>query len=74
MLKSPKIAGHVFNGVKFSAKALGKNSVKVIMENNDYPIEHFQGFFQAWMEFSGHKGKVDGLKISDTEFEYKMNW
>ena len=74
MINSPSIAGHVFKGVKFYADDLGNNSVKVTMENNDYPISHFQGLFQEWMEFSGLTGKVDAKESAPNRYEYIINW
>jgi uncharacterized protein (TIGR02265 family) len=73
MLQSKNIAGHVFKGVHFDSKDLGGNGVEVIMKNNDYPLEHFIGLFQAWMDFSGLHGKVTGEKVEDT-YVYTMHW
>ena len=76
MLQTHNIAGHVFRGVKFTSYDLGGNSVKVIMENNDYPLDHFRGLFQAWMEFAGYKGIVTGTvnKSNPNTYEYVMTW
>jgi|SRR3989338_7605559 len=76
MLQTKNIAGHVFQGIKFSSYDLGGNNVKVMMENNDYPLDHFRGLFQAWMEYAGLKGKVVGKinKSKSSTYEYIMTW
>jgi uncharacterized protein (TIGR02265 family) len=74
MLNTNNIAGHVFNGVKFSAEDLGKNSIKVIMNNNDYPINHFKGLFEEWMKYSGLTGTVDTKETAPDQYEYSMQW
>lgn len=73
MLESTNIAGHVFKGVRFHSKDLGGNAVEVIMENNDYPLEHFGGLFQAWMNYSGLQGKIDKKQEGNT-YIYTMRW
>lgn len=74
MLQSKNIAGHVFNGVRFSSEELGPKIAKVTMENNDYPIDHFRGLFQEWMNFSGLRGKVESKAMPDGSYEYLMSW
>ncbi len=74
MLQAKNIAGHVFQGVEFSAEDSGPKKVKVIMKNNDYPLEHFQGLFAEWMAFSGLKGSVEAQAITPTHYEYPMQW
>lgn len=73
MLQSHNIAGHIFQGVSFTAEDLGEKSVKMIMKNNDYPIEHFQGFLQEWMHYSGLEGTIEAVKKEDS-YEYLMKW
>ena len=74
MLNSDKIAGHVFQGVKFSTEELSENAVKVTMKNNDYPLDHFKGLFSEWMEFAGLAGKVDAAEAENGVYEYEMSW
>lgn len=73
MLQSHNIAGHIFEGVTFTAVDLGENSVKVIMKNNDYPLAHFQGLLQEWMNYSELHGNVEAVKRDDA-YEYTMKW
>lgn len=74
MINAPSIAGHVFKGVKFYSQEVGPNSVKVTMENNDYPIDHFRGLFQEWMDFSGFKGVVEAKETAPNRYEYLATW
>jgi len=74
MLQSYHVAGHVFQGVKFSSEELGPNSVRIVMENNDYPLDHFRGLFYEWLLFSGASGKVDAQIIPDHRYEYTISW
>lgn len=73
MMQARSIAGHVFQGVDFSSVDLGEKAVKVVTKNNDYPVEHFQGLFQEWMEYSGLKGTVEQAIVEDS-YEYTMKW
>ena len=74
MMNAPSIAGHVFKGVRFYSEEVGANSVKVTMENNDYPIDHFRGLFQEWMNFSGLDGTVEANETAPNRYEYLMSW
>ena len=74
MLNTKNIAGHVFEGVKFESHDLGEKSVKVRMENNDYPIEHFSGLFSEWMKFAGLEGTVEAKEPEPNAYEYTMTW
>lgn len=74
MMNSSKIAGHVFQGVKFSSKEISEKEVVVTMENNDYSIDHFKGLFQEWMKFSGLEGTVESRETGNHAYEYSMKW
>lgn len=74
MKNAPSIAGHVFKGVKFYSEEVGPNSVIITMENNDYPIDHFRGLFQEWMDFSGLKGVVEAKEIAPNRYQYSLTW
>ncbi len=74
LMNAPSIAGHVFKGVKFSSMEIGPKSVKVTMENNDYPIDHFRGLFQEWMNYSGEKGIVEAKETAPMRYEYTSTW
>ena len=73
MMQIHNIASHIFQGVDFTSIALGDTAVKVIMKNNEYPIEHFRGLFQSWMEYSGLHGTVEQAQVGQI-YEYTMRW
>lgn len=74
LMQSPVIGGRVFNGVRFSSEDIGNRSVKIVMENNDYPLEHFLGFFEAWLAAAGLNGYVEGYARSEHIYEYVISW
>ena len=74
MLHAGSIAGYVFSGVTFTSEEAGERSVRLTMKNNDYPIDHFRGLFQAWMDFSGLTGVVQGTEIDPNTYVYTMTW
>jgi uncharacterized protein (TIGR02265 family) len=71
---SPVIAERVFKGVRFEAVELGPKTLKLAMDNADYPIDHFKGFFQEWMRDYGLHGSVVGQAITPRHFDYVMAW
>jgi uncharacterized protein (TIGR02265 family) len=71
---SPTIAERVFNGVRFQSEDLGPTAHRVIMENNDYPIDHFRGLFYEWMHYFGLKGDVQANESHPGRYEYTMYW
>lgn len=74
MTKSQYIAEHVFRGLRFEPIDSGPKEAKIIMKNVNYPIEHFQGLFQEWMNFSGEKGTVEARETGPRKFEYHLIW
>ncbi len=74
MLIVGKIAGRVFRGVKVGSEILGENKVKIFMENWPYPLEHFEGFFEAWLSHLGLMGIARGAVLDDGNIEYVITW
>lgn len=74
MLRAGNVAGHVFSGVSFFSEDLGDRAIRVIMENSDYPKEHFRGLFYEWMVFSGLTGTVEVEETGPNRYEYLMQW
>lgn len=74
VLHSPAIAERVFKGVGFEAEELGPSTLKLVMDNADYPMEHFKGFFAQWMADFGLKGTVVGQAVAPRRYEYLMQW
>ena len=71
---SPIIAERVFKGVTFEAMELGPKTLKLVMGNADYPLDHFKGFFQEWMRDYGLLGSVVGQAVTARRFDYIMTW
>ncbi len=74
LMQSPNIAGRVFSGVMFSSRDLGERTVRITLENNDYPLEHFQGFFEEWLSSAKLSGYVEAYARSDNVYEYLITW
>jgi uncharacterized protein (TIGR02265 family) len=74
MMNSKHIAEHVFRGVRFTPTELGPQELRIIMDNSDYPIDHFRGLFQEWMNYSGLKGTITGTITGPRQYEYHMEW
>ena len=74
MLRATQIASYVFKGVKFTSFDFGPKVIKIAMENADYPIDHFKGFFQEWMEYAGLKGEIRAKKTDPKKYEYLAMW
>jgi hypothetical protein len=72
-MHAQNIAGHIFERVEFSSNELSEKSIQLIMKNNDYPIEHFQGFLQEWQNYSGLHGNVRAEKKEDA-YVYTIQW
>lgn len=74
VLHSPAIAERVFKGVSFAASELGPATIKLVMDNADYPLAHFKGFFAQWMADFGLKGTVVAQALGPRKYEYLMQW
>lgn len=74
LMQSKHVAGHVFQGVQFTAEDMGQRSVKITMTNNDYPVEHFKGFFEEWIGSSDYKGIVLAKALGRGVYEYLISW
>ncbi len=74
MLRAQHIAGHVFRGVNFATEDLGTNAIRIVMDNNNYPLDHFRGLFYEWVHFAGLKGTVEATEVKPGRFEYTIRW
>lgn len=74
VLHSPVIAEKVFKGVGFQATQLAPKTLKLVMDNADYPLDHFKGFFQEWMRDYGLVGTCIGQATAERRYEYVMTW
>jgi uncharacterized protein (TIGR02265 family) len=74
MMNTHNIAGHIFNGMEFYSKEIGPKSVHIVIRNNKYPLDHFRGLFQAWMEYAGLTGEVRARAEASDVHEYYLEW
>jgi len=73
-MQSSKIAGYVFQDVEFTSEDLGPQTVRITMFNNDYPLEHFQGFFEEWLTQAGCVPHVEAAAHGRGRYEYTVSW
>ena len=74
ILHAGTIAERVFKGVRFQTREIAPREIEVVMRNNDYPLEHFQGLFQAWMDDFGYRGMVRARVDVSGDHVYGMTW
>jgi len=74
VLHAGSIAERVFEGVRFEAEELGPDTMRVVMENGDYPMEHFRGLFHQWMESFGLTGTIVAQQTAPRRHEYVLQW
>lgn len=74
LMQSSKIAGYVFQDVEFVSEDMGEREVKITMFNNEYPIEHFQGFFEEFLIAFGLSPQVKAAALSRDRYEYTLSW
>lgn len=74
VLHARTIAERVFKGVEFESRDLGPRCIEVVLRNNDYPLDHFRGLFQAWMDDFDHHGRVEAFLEADGAYRYRMSW
>jgi uncharacterized protein (TIGR02265 family) len=69
------IGRYVFKNTNFTSQILSPTAVKIVMENNDYHIDHFRGLFYEWMVFWGLiNPKVTAEETAPKRFEYTITW
>jgi uncharacterized protein (TIGR02265 family) len=74
LMQTGSIAARVFKGIIFMPEDLGSCTVKITLKNNDYPLEHFQGFFEAWIAAAGLRGSVEAVDMHNNAYEYIVTW
>lgn len=74
LMQSSKIAGYVFQDVEFTSEDLGPTHVKITMFNNDYPLEHFEGFFEEWLRQANCVPHVKAAAHTRGRYEYDISW
>jgi hypothetical protein len=73
LLNTKHFANFVFRNVTFNSEALNARAVKVRMTAIDYPIEHFEGFFDALLARAKLSGHVESIELP-TGYEYVIRW
>lgn len=68
------IAERVFRGLRVQLAELAPKTFKITMENADYPLDHFKGFFQEWMHAYGAEGSVVAQKGGPRTHQYLLQW
>ncbi len=68
------IAESVFEGISFQGSDAGPQAVKIVMDNTDYPLQHFRGFFAAWIEHGNLRGDVAARQEGDRMHVYDISW
>lgn len=75
LLRAPAIARFVLRNTNFTSEDLGENAVRIVMENNDYPIEHFRGLFYEWAIYWGvREPTVHMRETAPKTYEYTVQW
>jgi uncharacterized protein (TIGR02265 family) len=74
LLNIPRFAGHVFKNIRFTAERISNSAVKITMDNNDYPLDHFRGLFFEVVLYYKHVGEVKGRETATNIYEYIVEW
>jgi uncharacterized protein (TIGR02265 family) len=74
IMHASTVAQRVFKGVRFESTELSDRAVRVVMSNNDYPLDHFRGLFQEWMEYFGLTGTTVAEALEDGQYAYTASW
>lgn len=74
LMNANHIAGYVFSGVRFISEERGPGDLRIVMENNDYPLEHFAGFFQGVLEYGKLEGDVTAEDLGGRRYAYYARW
>lgn len=68
------IAESIFEGISFHGSDTGAQSVRIVMDDTDYPLQHFRGFFAAWIERGNLHGVVEARQEGDRMHVYDISW
>jgi len=74
LLQGGAIAKRVFRGIEVRSENLGERVVRITFFGLDIPLEHFEGFFEAWMKHSGFAGTVSASAPGTGIYEYTLAW
>jgi hypothetical protein len=74
LMNANHIAGYVFSGVRFISEERRKGDICIVMENNDYPLDHFAGFFEAVLAYGHLEGEVTAEDLGHHRYSYCIRW
>lgn len=72
MRHAHSIAERVFKGIRFQVTELDPDTIRLEMENSEYPLDHFKGLLAAWMEDFGTQGTVVAQEVAPRHHVYLM--
>jgi len=68
------IAEKVFSHVTFHVKEFGPRSFCITIDNGGYPLGHFRGLLQEWMDDFGCEGRVLAQEPQPGRQEHLVQW
>lgn len=74
LLQTKYLAPRVFKNVRVETRALGPREIRISMFNNDYPLEHFRGFFTAWVRSTGRTVQVEAQQNNARTHLFTLTW
>ena len=75
LLSVRHIVKHIFKNTNFASEAKETNKLRIVMENSDYPIDHFRGLFYEWqLYWNLDSPQVKAQELSPGRFEYILSW
>ncbi len=74
LMRAHHIASQVFQGVVFTPEDAGVSTVNMKLENNDYPLAYFQGFFEEGLVVAHLTGAVEADTDSRGAYVYTITW
>jgi uncharacterized protein (TIGR02265 family) len=68
---APSIARTVFSDIEFACTE-HEDHLAVSINRQDYPLEHFQGFFEEWLHYWGLPGSVRAETVRQGGLVYRL--
>ncbi len=73
-LNARHIARHIFKNTDFTVVDSGKSSIRIVMLNSNYPLDHFKGLFFEWMLFWRLASPEITAEETAGRHEYNLRW
>lgn len=75
LLHAAAIARFVFRNTNFTSEEVGVREVRVTMDHNDYPIDHFRGLLYEWALFwEVQNPVVTAQEEAPRRYVYTVRW